>query len=306
MSNLIDTKAGQYKWIENWATVPPTENGRTHGVGASKDGRVFVFNQAVPGMLVYSPEGELLESWGDYPGAHGLTFVEEDGVEYLWLADEVRKAVEKVTLSGEVVQSIAQAPHATYAEGGNYVPTWAAVNETRFGGNGDVWVTDGYGSHLVHRYDAKGNYLSTIDGTEGAGKFNCPHGIAFISRGGTTELYVADRGNHRVQVYTPEGVFLRTFGAEFLTSPDGFAPAGDIVIVPELFGRVSLLDAQDGLIAVLGENGGVEAHDGWPNTNELVEGKFNSPHGAGANTKGDIFVVEWRAGGRVIKLEKVS
>jgi len=90
-----------------------------------------------------------------------------------------------------------------------------AVNEARHGGNGDVWVADGYGSSKVTRYDAAGNWLATLDGTEGRWPVQLPHGIWFDSRKRPLELYVADRGNHRVQVYSADGTYLRTFGANF-------------------------------------------------------------------------------------------
>ena len=308
MSTLLKTNAGDYRWHENWAVIPEggKANGRTHGVVVSKNGSVIVFHQATPGVLIFSPEGELLRSWGDYPGAHGLTLVEEEGVEYLWLADQASRKVEKTTLEGEVVQSIAQPPHPAYAAGGKYVPTWVAVNEVRHGGNGDIWVADGYGSNLVHRFDAAGHYLGSLDGTEGAGAFACPHGIAFDTRKSPPQLYVADRGNHRAQVYDAAGCFLRVFGAEFFTSPDGFAVSGDRLVVPELFGRITILDADDRLIASIGDGGIGGGTEGWPNENRLEAGIFSSPHGAGADAAGNIFVMEWRIGGRIIKLEKLS
>ena len=307
MSNLLKTNAGDYRWHENWALIPEEgkANGRTHGVVVSKDGSVIIFHQASPAVLIYSPEGRLLQSWGDYPGAHGLTLVEEEGVEFLWLADQQTQKVEKTTLEGEVIQSISQPSHPAYAAGGRYVPTWVAVNEVRHGGNGDIWVADGYGCSLVHRFDAGGNYLGTLDGTEGAGAFACPHGIAFDTRKSPPQLYVADRGNRRAQVYDANGCFRRVFGAEFFTSPDGFVVSGDRLIVPELLGRVTILDANDQRIDSIGDGGVTQKTQGWPNENCLNAGVFSSPHGAGADADGNLFVVEWRVGGRIIKLEKV-
>ncbi len=151
------------------------------------------------------------------------------------------------------------------------------MNETRFGGNGDIWVADGYGSHLVHRYNAEGTYLMTLDGTEGAGRFACPHGIAFDPRKPTPELYVADRGNRRVQVYSAEGKFLRTFGSDFLISPCSFAFSGERLVIPELIARVAVLDGEDRLIDYLGANVEAKAIPGWPDTPPLEPGKFNSP-----------------------------
>jgi DNA-binding beta-propeller fold protein YncE len=302
----LDTAGGSYRWHENWVTVPGASghaNGRTHGVAVDRSGRVYVFHQAVPSVLVYDAQGRLLASWGSYPGAHGLTLVEEEGEEFFWVTDQECAVVEKTTTAGKVVSRIAAPAYAAHEP---YVPTWAAVNELRHGGNGDVWVADGYGSSRVSRYDAAGNWLATLDGTEGAGRFNCPHGIWFDSRKRPMELYIADRGNHRVQAYDGQGRFLRSFGENFLTSPDGFAPDGDRVIIPELEGRVTILDANDRLVCSLGVNEEVCKEPSWPDKTALVAGKFNSPHGATADVEGNLYVVEWRIGGRVIKLEKLK
>jgi len=297
----IETSLGNYRWIEDWVTVPASDNGRTHGIAVTKDGHVVVFHQATPGILIYSAQGQLLDSWGAFPGAHGLTLVEENGTEYLWLTDEKTKQVVKATLTGEIVQLIEPPKHDAY-EQKPYIPTWATV-----GANGDIWVADGYGASLVHRYDSAGKQIQTLDGTEGAGRFQCPHGIAIDTRHGEAELYVADRGNKRFQVYSTDGKFRRAFGSDFLTSPDVSFSSGNLLIVPELIARLSVLDLNDLPVALFGANDSVDHTPDWPNNRaNIVTGKFNSPHSATADVHGNIYVVEWITGGRVTKLEKVS
>src|ERR1700678_560061 len=105
--------------------------------------------------------------------------------------------VVKVTLDGDILAELAVPPaDPAYQPGpmGAYCPTSTAIAETRLGGSGDIWVADGYGSSLVHRFDHSGRHLSALTGEEGAGRFNCPHSV-FIDRraGKATELYVADR-----------------------------------------------------------------------------------------------------------------
>lgn len=302
---LLDTPAGVYRWHENWVSIPKPpgrpENSRTHGIAVARSGRVYVFHQSVPAMLVYGQDGHLLGSWGDYPGAHGLTLVEEQGEEFFWLTDQERAVVEKTTTDGRIVFHLMP---PIYADHEPYVPTWVAVNEVRYGGNGDIWVADGYGSCRVSRYDAAGNHLLTLDGTEGAGRFNCPHGVWFDCRKRPMELYIADRGNRRVQVFDEQGSYRRCFGEDVLTSPDGFTFDGDRLIVPELHGRVTVLDAYDGLICHLGENKSACDDPSWPDDNPLQQNKFNSPHAAAADVFGNLYIVEWRLSGRILKLEK--
>jgi hypothetical protein len=307
---IIGTEPYRFEWLEDWVKIPETpsgrENGRTHGVVVAKDGRVFIFYQAVPSVLVYDFQGQLLSSWGNYPGAHGMTLVEEKGREFLWLADQGMTEVFKTTLDGEVVQTIPRPPFSAYPAS-PYIPTWVAVNEGRHGGNGDIWIADGYGGFYIHRFDALGNYLQTLTGEEGAGRFNCPHGIAFDPRKKSGELYIADRGNHRVQVYDGEGHFLRVFGEDFLTSPDGFSFHEDFLVIPELEVRVTLCDKNDNLITTLGENDSIKEEYNWPQVERrfIRTGYFNSPHGSAVDRTGNIFIGEWIVGGRVIKLRRL-
>ena len=304
----LESPLGKYGWIENWITIPDSplgrESGRTHGVGVLKNGEIVIFHQADPAVLFYSPRGKLLRAWGHYPGAHGLTVVEENGKEFLWLTDEKTKLVVKTALDGTVIMNLSQPPHPAY-EKAAYIPTWVAVAELRAGGNGDIWVADGYGASLVHRFDKTGKYLGSLDGTEGAGRLNCPHGLALDTRHAKPEFYIADRGNHRFQVYAVDGSYLRSFGADFLNSPDVSARLGDHLIVPELVAGITLLDANDLPAGTLGFQADANSLKGWPDERRwITEGKFNSPHSATADSVGNIYVVEWITGGRVTKLER--
>jgi sugar lactone lactonase YvrE len=313
----------RYEWIEHWVRLPDTEtgrsNGRTHGVAVLGCGDVLVFNQAQPAVLRYSSDGRLINAWGDrFHGAHGLTLVREGDQEYLWLADEKSCEVVKTTLDGTPLLRLHRPDHPAYQAGQRYVPTWVAVNEQRFGGNGDVWVADGYGSSQVHRYDKAGAYVGTINGTEGrAGAFNSPHGIMFRPGASGPELYIADRANRRIQVYDPEGRFKRVISG-VCHSPCGFWFANGLTYIPELFTGIKILDEQDRLAACLGDSDRVgpagdgawwppRCPQGWPNlagTEHVQPGRFNSPHGIAAAPNGDIYIVEWIVGGRITKLAR--
>jgi len=72
--------------------------------------------------------------------------------------------------------------------------------------NGDIYVTDGYRNARVHRFARDGRLVKSW-GTpgKGEGQFHLPHSIAFDDDG---KLYVADRSNKRIQIFSPEGDFL--------------------------------------------------------------------------------------------------
>lgn len=311
---LLETNGLKYQWIDNWITIPDTPtgraDGRTHGVAVSKTGDIFIFHQADPAVLRYDAQGNLKSSWGSgFPGAHGLTLVEEGGEEQLWLVDSETSTIVKTTLDGERLLELSRPDHKAYKDGATHSPTWAAVNEKRFGGNGDVWIADGYGSSLVHRYNEQGEYLATISGEEGtASKFDCPHAISFRFNNkdadAGNELFVADRGNCQVQVYTPDGQFKRAFGKDVLNSPCVIAFHGGRLVIPELLARIAILEADGTLVGYLGDNPDPRRLEGWPNVaaTDIEVGKFNSPHSLAVDPTGSLYIVEWIIGGRVTKL----
>jgi hypothetical protein len=325
----------RYEWLEDWAEVPQPEQAKVgwahHDLAITRSGEVVGFHPERPEVVMFDHDGRLTRSWPvGLKEGHGITLVEEDGEERLWLADpgsKMRKAsdssykpdkapeqgqVAKFDLDGEELARLARPPHPAYSAG-TFAPTSVVVNETRLGGNGDIWVADGYGESLVHRYRADGAYMATLTGEEGeAGRFNCPHGLFVDRRHGSPELWVADRGNARVQVYDLEGRWLRTVGEGFLSSPSAFALNGSSVIIGELRARLAIVDLDDRLVGYVGQNSEVCGLPGWPNglgadehpvrNPQLSPGRFNSPHGLATDGNGNVYVAEWLIGGRMIKL----
>lgn len=277
-------------------------------MAVTEDGRVVVFRQADPAVLLFDASGSLLDAWGDrFLGAHGLTLVREDGRDLLWLTDQDSGEVVKTTLDGETLLALSP-PKLPVYERGTYAPTWVAVFEERWGGDGSVWVADGYGMNLVHRYDRSGRYLVSIDGQEGAGAFDCPHGVWFDTRRAEPELYVADRGNRRLQVYDFEGRFKRVVGEDVLGCPCVGAVQGGDLIVAELCARLAILDPDDQLVGYLGRNEQACEREGWPDlgNHHLRTEAFNSPHGIAADADGSLYIVEWIVGGRLIKMARAN
>ncbi|MCI0835269.1 MAG: hypothetical protein J4N66_10915 [Chloroflexi bacterium] len=342
----IGTSPFEYDWISDWAEIPNQASAVSgwahHGMAVTDSGEVIAIHPAESLAMMFDQDGKLVSSF-EIPvrEAHQLTLANVDDEQFLWIADPGRKNVKtngayepapgkwggqvvRVSLAGERVQQITAPPHAAYNEQ-DFAPTSVAVFENTRGGNGDVWVTDGYGASLIHRFDSAGKYVQTINGEEGdGGRFNCPHGIWVDYRKSDPELYIADRTNRQVQVYDLEGAYKRTFGKGLLTSPSCFAIDGLNIIVGELRARLAMFDVNDDFLSFIGENEAIarvernspEDVPGWPNglddsgnaarSTVLEEGKFNSPHGIATDPSGNIYSGEWLIGGRYTKLAKLG
>lgn len=346
MNLQIGTSPFRYEWISDWGAIPDPESAKSgwahHGMAVATSGEIIGIHPAKSTVLVFSETGDLQRSFPvPIREGHQLALSAQGGEQYLWIADPGSKnmnqggiyepvrgkwdgQVLRVSLEGEVQQTIGKPPHPAYVEG-NFAPTSMAVFEISSGGNGDIWVADGYGESYLHRFDSTGAYVGSINGEEGAaGRFDCPHGVWVDYRKDDPELYIADRANRRVQVYDLEGGYIRTFGSDVLTSPSAFAVDGSHMIVAELRARLAVFDLGDNFVTYIGENERISRVErnskddvpGWPNNLDedgnvarsriLESGKFNSPHGIATDSAGNIYSGEWLIGGRYTKLVRLA
>jgi hypothetical protein len=328
----------EFEWMGDWAELPSEETVARgwshHGMAYSNEGQIVTFHPTKPLVIILTTEGELVRSF-EIPvtEAHGLTLsTDAQGTsQSIWIADNGRKRdpdydydympdplqskVVRVSMSG-IVEMELNEPAVPGLQGESFSATSVIAFDEHLGGNGDIWVADGYGKSLVHRYNSKGDYLRSIDGTRGAGRFDCPHSLWIDTRPGTPELLVADRANGRVQVFDMEGGYIRTIGADYFDRPTVFSSYGENLLVGELNARVTVVGPNDELIGYIGDNTPVSEEPAWPNepddadiprrTSRLVEGLFNSPHGITADDDGNIYVTEWLIGGRYTKLSLVG
>ena len=313
---ILGSGAHTYEVTHDWGAVPANiKYGNTHGVCVDSQGRVYIHHtvndasESHDTMVVFDSNGRFIKSWGAAfrGGAHGLHIRKEGSQEFLYLCDTKRAVVVKSTLDGEEVFMLGYPSMAEpYSHGYiKYSPTNVAIAP-----NGDLYVGDGYGSSYINQYNAKGDYIRTFGGKgTGPGQLDCPHGLVVDTRHDPHTvppvLLVADRGNHRIQRFTLDGKHIDFVAGTNLPCHFNFYKNGDAV-VPDLGARVTLLDRDNNVIEILGD----DSQSKWGDTRKLsrdqfTPGKFVCPHGACFDHEGNIFVVEWVEVGRVSKLRRV-
>jgi sugar lactone lactonase YvrE len=163
------------------------------------------------------------------------------------------------------------------------------------GPKGDLYVSDGYGNCRVHRFSPTGALKQSwgVSGT-GPGEFHLPHGIA-VSRDG--RVFVCDRENDRIQIFSPDGEYL-TEWTDTQRPTHLVFDAEERAYVSELWwhkGQTSqrhgpITEARYGRITVHGKDGHVLARRGSPDA--CAAGSFAAPHGLAVDSRGDIYVSE--------------
>lgn len=333
---LIGHGRFRYKVIKDW--VPPGQ-GRHHPIlnchemVQVKDGRLFMIgDHASHQMLVFKPDGTILESWGSvWPGGHGLTLSTENGAEFLLVTDSglwksgnggYRQAgrVTKIDLTGREIFSISHPMTVgAYEPGMNFNPT-----ETAVAPNGDIYVVDGYGSNYVLRYDARGRFLARFGGRDGVPeteRLNNAHGIAVDLRAGRDHatLLVTSRADLCFRRFTLDGKYLETLPVPgcmvcrpVLAGQELYAGVcwSKDPVASKLPGNPSgftvVLDAAGRVVSAPGGTAPTYA-DGKLQPLNRGEPVFEHGHDVCVLENGDLVVCQWNAGQTYpIKLERIS
>ena len=230
-----------YRVVRDWGKVPDRPWGGSNGVAIDRDGKsVWAVDRCSPGtnpgclgtkanpIHKFDESGKEVRSFGGgmFVWPHGL-HVDRDG--NIWVADsgpvpsaealkkfpgEANKGsyVVKFSPEGKVLMTLGKPGVAGNPPGLLTEPTNVLTDP----GNGDIYVAESHTNvedpNLVGRisvFDRNGKFLRTIGKTgTGPGEFRTPHALVFDSQG---RLIVADRHNHRIQILTKEGKFIREY-----------------------------------------------------------------------------------------------
>lgn len=198
----VDDAIG-YKLDPSWPKqkAPGGDWGQMSSVAIGPNGNIWTFNRGKLPVQVFTPDGNLVKSWGDgglFQNPHTIRF---DSSGNLWIADTGTNTVRKFDLDGKVLLTL-----GTPNEAGADQTHLNQPNDIAVAPNGDVYVSDGYGNDRVVVFDKSGKYLRSWGRLgNGPGEFSQPHSLVLDSRG---RVYVADRNNDRIQMFDGMGRFL--------------------------------------------------------------------------------------------------
>src|SRR5262245_11052813 len=287
--------SGRYRyWVaERWGELPPnTTYGDAAAVCVDSKDNVYVFTRGPLPVIVFDRNGAFLRSWGQdigFTNPHGASIGPDD---LLYLTDDHGHAVRKCTPDGKVLLTIGTPKVSAPRFTGD---PFNRCTHTALSPQGDIFVSDGYQNARVHKFSPDGKLLlSWGEPGTGPGQFNLVHNIACDDDGW---VYVADRENHRVQVFDGKGKYqgqwnnlARPCGLFVARGKNPLAFIGELGPetaatltrdVPNLGPRVSIVSAKGEILAYLGTR---------PIGEEV--GHFIAPHGIAVDSRGDIYVAE--------------
>ena len=310
-----------YRSVPDFLKLPPgLYLGEVAGVAVNSKGHVFVFSRgnttgpaygaSAAQLLEFDARGYYLREIGHnlyaWSFAHSVKVDPEDNI---WVADKGSDMVIKFNPQGRVVMVFGRKQEAS-DEGTEPLKhvkpplppvdgLFRQVTDMTWDQAGNTFISDGYINSRVAKVDKNGTWLKSW-GEPGAqpGQFNTPHSIAADAKG---NVYVADRGNRRIQVFDGEGNFLRQITIDVPPKADARPAIGNhptqttgtmspgapwtVCITPgpnqvlytsDAFpGRIYKLTLDGKVLGVLGESGKQLKQFGWihemacPSENEL-------------------------------------
>jgi len=295
----------KYQVIEGWEKLPA---GYVHrdvdGVAVDSHDRVYLVTRGDARLIVYNQDGSFVRSWGEgffTQRTHGVAIGPDDAV---YIVDDGDHTVRKFTLEGKQLMVIGtpgvpsdtgydkKAGTKSIRRGGAPFnrPTGAAIAP-----NGDIYVCDGYGNARVHQFNAGGTLIrSWGEPGSGPGQFVLPHGICIAPDG---RVFVADRENDRIQIFSPEGKLLDMW-THLQRPTDICMDREGRIYTSSFWWQVGMTSFTHGVIrhdlpghiTVLSPEGGILLR--WIDADRTAPGNFIAPHTIAVDSHGDLYVGE--------------
>lgn len=274
-----------FEVVKGWGKLPEGWSfGHVIGVDVDEEDNVFVLNRGEHPLMIFDREGDFIKAWGEgeMTSPHGLKI--EGDVAYI--ADYNDHTVCKYTLNGILLRT-----WGTKGKTGKEGEPFNRPTDVDIASNGTIYISDGYVNARVHKYSPEGELmLSWGERGTGPGQFDISHDVCVAEDG---RVFIADRQNHRIQIFTPDGEYITEWGGfkqpcSITIDKDGY------VYVTELQQRFSIMDKDGELVAR------------WGGEKTLDPGLFMNPHCASIDSHGDLYIGETLEGSRIQKFKRIK
>ena len=202
-----------YELIQDFPKLPAGEAlGTVSSVATDSQDRVYAFQRQDPPVMVFDRDGNYLNCWGigAITDPHGINIVDD----IVYITDRSDQVAVKYTLDGKPLQIIGE--RGVFSDTGcetpgDLVPRAAGpfnyCTEMAPSPSGDIYISDGYRNARVHRFSSDGKLLQSWGqpGKEAPGEFHLVHSLLVAPDG---KVYVCDRANRRVQIFSADGEFI--------------------------------------------------------------------------------------------------
>jgi len=247
---VVGTGEYVYDLIRPWGRMPDGfVGGEVASVAVGPDDRVYAYRRGDPPVVVFEPDGRMVDGWGAdrITDAHGICMA-PDG--YLWACDRDQHEVLQLSPKGQVLLTLGHRGRPALQAPFNH-PADVCVAPS-----GEIYVADGYGNAAVHKFAPDGEHLlSWGEPGTGPGQFTTPHAVWATAN---ERIYVADRENYRVQVFSPDGEFLTAIG-DLYKPMDIYGDPSGVIYVTDQIPRISMY-AMDGRLIARGRPSLMGAH----------------------------------------------
>jgi len=241
----------------------------------------------------------------DYTNIHDMKIRQEGSEEFIYGArNNDAEGIKFNAHNGEVALRL-KFPKESGLDLKQFNPTAITVAP-----NGDIFLSDGYASDHIFKFDKTGKYLKYF-GEKGndVKQFSTAHGMTLDTRYDPPRLLICDRNhapNGRLLHYDLDGNFIAEVATN-LGMPTSASVQGDYVAVPDLLGRLIILDKSNSVIAVLGYNADPDRRGKFDiPQDQWIEGVFSGTHGCSWDAAGNLYVQDWNVAGRITKLVRVK
>jgi len=291
MSTILGSGNFTYREEVDWVKLPQDlVLGDVSALAVDRNDRVYLFNRGPNPMIVVDNDGNFIDTWGQgvFSNPHGAHIGPDD---LIYLTDDGDHTVRKCTLDGRILLTLGTPGKAApYMSG---LP-FNRCTHTAVSPENDFYVSDGYGNPRVHKYSPDGRPILSW-GTPGCdpGQFNFPHNICCDQDGW---VYVADRENHRIQVFDGNGKYETQINNLHRPSALFVGPGKcPICYIGEIGPYMNVNRKNPGLgprVSIMSNGGELLGRFGELPTGPKNPGQFLSPHSIAIDSKGNIYVGE--------------